>query len=42
MCYQNIQYEQSDVSKFLVYRHILKSIVKELNEKIAKLCFFGT
>ena len=25
MCYQNIPYEQSDVSEFLVYRHILKS-----------------
>ena len=30
---------QSDVSECLMYWHILKSIVKELNKKIAKIMF---
>ena len=29
----DIPYEQSDISESLAYRHILKSIVKELKEK---------
>ena len=40
MCHQNIQCGQFHVQ----YRHTLKSIIKELNERIAKLSsmFFGT
>ena len=41
-CHQSIPYGQCDVSKYLVYNHILKSIVKELNEKVAKIVFFVT
>ena len=33
MCSQNMSCEQCDVSKHLLYRHILKSIVQELKEK---------
>ena len=36
-CHQIIKYGQSDVSKCLVCSHILKSIQRELNEKIVKI-----
>ena len=42
MVSQNVSCEQCDLSKRLVYRHILKSIVKELKEKTKKSTFFGT
>ena len=38
-CHQDIPCGQSDVSNYLAFRHILKSIVKELNEKVAKMRF---
>ena len=41
-CSQNMSCGQCEVSKRLVYRHILKSIVKKLEEKIQKFSFFGT
>ena len=37
---QNVSFGQSDVSKHLAYRHILKSIVQELKEKKQKEPFF--
>ena len=39
---QNISCGQCDVSECLAYRHIVKSIVKELEEKNQKFRFFGT
>ena len=33
---------QCEVSKHLVHRHILKSIVKKLEEENQKFSFFGT
>ena len=36
----SLKYKQSDVSENLVYRHILKSIVKELKKKMQKLSYF--
>ena len=36
-CHQNIPCGQSNVSERLVYGHILKSIVKELDEKIVNI-----
>ena len=41
-CSQNMSCEQCEVSKCLVYRHILKSILKKLEEKNQKFSFFGT
>ena len=41
-CSQNMSRGQCEVSKYLVYRHILKSIVKKLEEKNQKLSSFGT
>ena len=41
-CSQNMPCGQCEVSKRLAYRHILKSIVKKLEEKNQKLSFFGT
>ena len=38
-CSQNMSGGQCDVSKRLVYRHILKSIVRELKEKRQKFHF---
>ena len=38
-CSQNMADGQCDVSKRLVYRHIIKSIVKELKEKKKKFHF---
>ena len=40
--HQKIPYERSDVSECLAFSLILKSIVNQLNEKIAKIMFFGT
>ena len=40
-CSQNMSCGQSEVSKCLVYRHILKSIVKKLEEKNQKFIFFN-
>ena len=39
-CSQSMSCGQSEVSKHLVYRHILKSIVKKLEEKNQKFSFF--
>ena len=36
-CHQNLSGGQSDVSERPAYRHILKSIVKQLKEKGQKL-----
>ena len=41
-CSQNMSCGQCEVSKRLVYRHILKSIVKKPEEKNQKFSFFGT
>ena len=41
-CSQSTSCGQCDVSKHLVYGHILKSIVKKLEEKNQKFSFFGT
>ena len=38
--YQSISCGQSNVSKLLGYRNILKLIVKELNDKKSKSFFF--
>ena len=38
-CSQNMSCGQCDVSKHLAYRHILKSIVKKLEEKNQKISF---
>ena len=38
-CSQNISCGQCEVSKHLAYRHILKSIVKKLEEKNQKFSF---
>ena len=38
-CSQNLSCGQCDVSKRLAYRHILKSIVKRLEEKNQKFSF---
>ena len=40
-CSQNMSCGQCEVSKCLAYRHILKSIVKKLEEKTQKFSFFG-
>ena len=36
-CHEDIPCEQCDVSERLACRYILKSIVQEMNEKIAKI-----
>ena len=41
-CSKNMSCGQCEVSKCLAYRHILKSIVKKLEEKNQKFSFFGT
>ena len=41
-CSHNMSCGQCEVSKHLVYRHILKSIVKKLEEKNQKFRYFGT
>ena len=41
-CSQNMSCGQCEVSKHLAYRHILKSIVKKLEEKNQKFSYFGT
>ena len=41
-CCQNTSCGQCEASKCLVHRHILKSIVKKLEEKNQKFSFFGT
>ena len=40
-CSQNLSCGQCEVSKCLAYRHILKSLVKKLEEKNHKFSFFG-
>ena len=41
-CSQNMSCGQYEVLTHLPYRHILKSIVKELKEKNQKISHFGT
>ena len=41
-CSQNMSCGQCEVSKCLAYNHILKSIVRKLEEKNQKFNFFGT
>ena len=41
-CSQNMSCGQCEVSKCLAYRHILKSIVRKLEEKHQRFSFFGT
>ena len=40
-CSQNVSCGQCEVSKHLVHRHILQSIMKKLEEKNQKFSFFG-
>ena len=40
-CHQNIPSGQSNASNCLIYRHIVKTIINELNEEKQKLCFFN-
>ena len=40
-CSQDLLCGKCDVSKYVAYRHILKSIEKELKEKSKKFCFLN-